>query len=115
MGSGGLNLPGVEKAMAEMEGGTAEDMKEKFARLGRRVSIPLESELKCRSLVDRQHRLRLPRCRMRHYITLYVHFEKMCGTYEQFQGLLATKGKTPAASGRESPRPTPAPDPGENE
>ena len=37
MGSGGLNLPGVEKAMLELEGGTAEDMKEKFARLGRRV------------------------------------------------------------------------------
>lgn len=38
MGSGGLNLPGVEKAMMELEGGTVEDMKEKFARLGRRVS-----------------------------------------------------------------------------
>jgi dynein light intermediate chain 1 len=38
MGSGGLSLPGVEKAMAEMEGGTAEDMKERFARIARRVS-----------------------------------------------------------------------------
>ena len=40
-GSGlGLNLPGVEKAMIEMEGSglTGEDLKEKFARLGRRVS-----------------------------------------------------------------------------
>lgn len=37
MGNGGLNLPGVEKAMMELEGGTAEDLKEKFARLGRRV------------------------------------------------------------------------------
>ena len=39
-GSGlGLNLPGVEKAMIEMEGSglTGEDLKEKFARLGRRV------------------------------------------------------------------------------
>lgn len=35
MGVGGLNLPGVEKAMAEMEG---EDAKEKFARIARRVS-----------------------------------------------------------------------------
>lgn len=36
----GLNLPGVEKAMLEMEGSglTGEDLKEKFARLGRRVS-----------------------------------------------------------------------------
>jgi hypothetical protein len=35
----GLNLPGVEKAMLEMEGSglTGEDLKEKFARLGRRV------------------------------------------------------------------------------
>jgi hypothetical protein len=44
MGSagGGLSLPGVEKVMAEMEGGSAEDMKEKFARLGmgRRVGGP---------------------------------------------------------------------------
>ena len=40
MGAGGLNLPGVEKVMAEMEGGSAEEMKEKFARLGRRVSRP---------------------------------------------------------------------------
>jgi len=39
MGTGGLSLPGVEKVMAEMEGGSVEDMKEKFARLGRRVSI----------------------------------------------------------------------------
>ena len=38
MGSGGLSLPGVEKAMSEMEGGSAEELKEKFARLGRRVS-----------------------------------------------------------------------------
>ena len=38
MGAGGLSLPGVERAMAEMEGGSAEEMKEKFARLGRRVS-----------------------------------------------------------------------------
>ena len=41
-GSGlGLNLPGVEKAMIEMEGSglTGEDLKEKFARLGRRVSF----------------------------------------------------------------------------
>ncbi len=37
MGTGGLNLPGVEKAMAEMEGGSAEDMKERFARIARRV------------------------------------------------------------------------------
>jgi dynein light intermediate chain 1 len=35
----GLNLPGVEKAMLEMEGNglTGEELKEKFARLGRRV------------------------------------------------------------------------------
>jgi hypothetical protein len=35
----GLNLPGVEKAMLEMEGSglTGEELKEKFARLGRRV------------------------------------------------------------------------------
>ncbi len=39
MGNGGLKLPGVEKAMLEMEGGTAEDLKEKFARLGRRVGL----------------------------------------------------------------------------
>jgi len=38
MGAGGLSLPGVEKVMAEMEGSSVEDMKEKFARLGRRVS-----------------------------------------------------------------------------
>jgi hypothetical protein len=38
MGTGGLSLPGVEKAMAEMEGAGAEDLKERFARLGRRVS-----------------------------------------------------------------------------
>lgn len=38
MGAGGLSLPGVEKAMMDMEGGSVEDMKEKFARLGRRVS-----------------------------------------------------------------------------
>ncbi|KAK4688250.1 dynein cytoplasmic 1 light intermediate chain, partial [Tremellales sp. Uapishka_1] len=36
--SGGLSLPGVEKAMAEMEGGTAEDLKERFARIARRES-----------------------------------------------------------------------------
>jgi dynein light intermediate chain 1 len=36
-GGGGLSLPGVERAMAEMEGGSAEDMRERFARLGRRV------------------------------------------------------------------------------
>jgi dynein light intermediate chain 1 len=34
MGSGGLSLPGVEKAMAEMEG---EDAKDRFARITRRV------------------------------------------------------------------------------
>ncbi|EJT50405.1 hypothetical protein A1Q1_00337 [Trichosporon asahii var. asahii CBS 2479] len=34
MGAGGLNLPGVEKAMAEMEGG--DDVKERFARIARR-------------------------------------------------------------------------------
>jgi dynein light intermediate chain 1 len=39
MGSGGLQLPGVERAMLEMEGGTAEDLKERFARLGRRVRV----------------------------------------------------------------------------
>lgn len=39
MGQGGLSLPGVEKVMAEMEGGAAEDIKEKFARLSRRVSV----------------------------------------------------------------------------
>jgi hypothetical protein len=35
----GLNFPGVEKAMLEMEGNglTGEELKEKFARLGRRV------------------------------------------------------------------------------
>jgi hypothetical protein len=40
----GLNLPGVEKAMMEMEGSglTGEDLKEKFARLGRRVSRPCQ-------------------------------------------------------------------------
>lgn len=38
MGAGGLNLPGVEKAMAEMEGG--DDVKERFARIARRVSPP---------------------------------------------------------------------------
>ena len=43
MDSGGLNLPGVEKAMLEMDGGTAEDLKEKFARLGRRVSRALDA------------------------------------------------------------------------
>lgn len=49
MGQGGLSLPGVEKVMSEMEGGGAEDVKEKFARLARRVSLlrytnnPLES------------------------------------------------------------------------
>lgn len=39
----GLNLPGVEKAMLEMEGSglTGEELKEKFARLGRRVSVLL--------------------------------------------------------------------------
>jgi len=37
----GLNLPGVEKAMLEMEGSglTGEELKEKFARLGRRVRL----------------------------------------------------------------------------
>jgi hypothetical protein len=30
-------LPGVEKAMVEMEGGGAEEIRERFARLGRRV------------------------------------------------------------------------------
>ena len=40
MGTGGLSLPGVDKVMQEMEGGSVEDMKEKFARLGRRVSFP---------------------------------------------------------------------------
>lgn len=37
----GLNLPGVEKAMLEMEGSvlTGEELKEKFARLGRRVPL----------------------------------------------------------------------------
>jgi len=39
MGAGGLSLPGVERVMAEMEGGSVEDMKEKFARLGRRVRL----------------------------------------------------------------------------
>jgi dynein light intermediate chain 1 len=39
MGAGGLSLPGVERVMAEMEGGSVEDMKEKFARLGRRVCL----------------------------------------------------------------------------
>lgn len=43
MGGGGmgLNLPGVEKAMAEMEGSrvTGDDLREKFARLGRRVRV----------------------------------------------------------------------------
>jgi dynein light intermediate chain 1 len=36
MGTGGLSLPGVEKAMAEMEG---EDVKDRFARISRRVSF----------------------------------------------------------------------------
>ena len=39
--AGGLNLPAVEKAMAEMEGGSAEDLREKFAKLGRKVHHPL--------------------------------------------------------------------------
>jgi dynein light intermediate chain 1 len=34
--SGGLRLPGVEKAMMEMEGQGAEDLKEKFAKMGRK-------------------------------------------------------------------------------
>jgi hypothetical protein len=40
----GLNLPGVEKAMLEMEGNglTGEELKEKFARLGRRVCYILQ-------------------------------------------------------------------------
>ncbi|GFZ44532.1 hypothetical protein JCM24511_02255 [Saitozyma sp. JCM 24511] len=38
MGTGGLSLPGVEKAMVEMEGGGAEEIRERFARLGRRES-----------------------------------------------------------------------------
>lgn len=33
---GGLSLPGVEKAMMEMEGQGVEDLKEKFAKLGRK-------------------------------------------------------------------------------
>lgn len=39
MGAGGLSLPGVEKAMAEMEGQGAEDLKEKFAKLGRKGAL----------------------------------------------------------------------------
>ena len=43
----GLNLPGVEKAMLEMEGSglTGEELKEKFARLGRRVCPLLLAQL----------------------------------------------------------------------
>lgn len=37
MGGGGLSLPGVEKAMAEMEG-SADDVKERFGRIARRDS-----------------------------------------------------------------------------
>lgn len=37
VGSGGLSLPGVEKAMQEMEGQGAEDLKDKFAKLGKKV------------------------------------------------------------------------------
>jgi hypothetical protein len=39
----GLSLPGVEKAMLEMEGSglTGEELREKFARLGRRVCLPI--------------------------------------------------------------------------
>lgn len=43
----GLNLPGVEKAMLDMEGSglSGEEIKEKFARLTRRV-CRLDSELR---------------------------------------------------------------------
>jgi hypothetical protein len=80
----GLNLPGVEKAMLEMEGNglTGEELKEKFARLGRRVHLPYYSgsELMPRKRQNQVHYhpqhhlhqvLRLL-SRMRHYIISYV-------------------------------------------
>lgn len=49
MGAGGLTLPGVEKAMAEMEGG--DDVKERFARIARRVSIERSEAQRSRAIL----------------------------------------------------------------
>jgi hypothetical protein len=78
----GLNLPGVEKAMLEMEGSglTGEELKEKFARLGRRVSSRAQAECKliCRKRQNQvmghyhqQHHL-LQAQRLQYPMKLYI-------------------------------------------
>jgi len=86
MGNGGLSLPGVEKAMAEMEGGSAEDLKEKFARLGRRESGRGGSGLPLSPLS-----------------TTGTSSATNESLHNFFQGLLATKGKAQAKDGAKSP------------
>ncbi|ORX35111.1 dynein light intermediate chain-domain-containing protein [Kockovaella imperatae] len=81
MGAGGLNLPGVEKAMAEMEGGSADDLKERFAKLGRRESTRPGGPLSPTSPGNPG--------------TTAVPNEAL---HNFFQGLLATKGKTSTSS-----------------
>jgi hypothetical protein len=85
----GLNLPGVEKAMLEMEGNglTGEELKEKFARLGRRVrlSLSIGSELMVRKQRNQVHyRPQLHLLQVRHlqsltklYIISYVPLTEM--------------------------------------
>lgn len=64
MGTGGLSLPGVERAMAEMEGaGGADDVRERFGRIARRVSRQLCSkrtpaDMHCRNLHSRRRQRR---------------------------------------------------------
>lgn len=82
-----MNLPGVEKAMLEMEGNglTGEELKEKFARLGRRVCNLLGWEADGRKQQNQVHyrpQLHLLLARrllspMKHYIISYVPFTEI--------------------------------------
>ncbi|RXK42689.1 hypothetical protein M231_00245 [Tremella mesenterica] len=83
MGNGGLNLPGVEKVINEM-GGSAEDLKEKFARLGRKDSTRPGGPLSPGATPGA-----VPNEALHNF----------------FQGLLATKGKTATPSKTPSPAP----------
>ncbi|ORY26475.1 dynein light intermediate chain-domain-containing protein [Naematelia encephala] len=85
MGSGGLNLPGVEKAMLEMEGGSAEDLREKFARLGRRESSRA-GPLSPTGTAPGGGSSTVPNEALHNF----------------FQGLLATKGKTGSSTPKQA-------------
>jgi hypothetical protein len=63
----GLNLPGVEKAMLEMEGSglTGEELKEKFARLGRRVSSRAQDE--CKLICRKRQNQEMGHYRLQHH------------------------------------------------